>query len=509
MTTKKYILAIDQGTTGTTVCLINLKGQIAFKGYQEFPQYFPKPGWVEHDLDEIWKSFLKALKQVLSQSKISTQNIISIGITNQRETVGAWDRKTQKPLHKAIVWQCRRTAPFCESLRKKGLEKIIQKKTGLLLDPYFSASKMKWLLQTGLKKNKNLNFGTIDAYLLFKLTNAKSYKTDVSNASRTQLMNLKTLSWDKDLLKIFGIPEISLPEITPNTHSFGVSEKVPGLPDGIPITGMIGDQQSALLGQTCFSKGDVKCTFGTGSFVLLNTGDEILRSQSGLLSTVAWNINQKTSYALEGGSFVCGALVQWLRDGLGLISSSSEIESLALKEPSSEGVVIIPSLTGLGAPYWTSHTTGLITGLTRNTNRSHIARACLEAMAFQNVDLLKAMKKDLGKPLKNIRVDGGACMNNLLLQTQADLLGQTLQRPQNIESTSLGAGFLSGLGAGVWKDFKDIKKITQNIDKKFSPKISSKLRHQKLQTWKKAISKTLLGDTTESHFKKCQKFISS
>ena len=457
---KNFLLAIDQGTTGTTVVLIDEKGQICHKAYQEFKQHFPKPGWVEHDLDDIWKSFTKSLKNLLDKSQISPSQILSIGITNQRETVGAWDRKTHKAFKKAIVWQCRRTSHFCQTLKKRGLEKTIKSKTGLVLDPYFSASKIRWFLKNGLsyKTHKNLIFGNIDTYLLFRLTRGRSFKTDVSNASRTQLMNLKNTKWDEELLKLFGVKKTSLAEITDNSGMLGTTYKVAFLPDGIPISGMIGDQQSALFGQTCFDEGDVKCTFGTGSFVLMNTGSKKVSSSSGLLTTVAWRLHHQTTYALEGGAFVCGALVQWIRDGLNLISSSPEIETLAQKVKDSGGVIIVPSLTGLGAPYWASSTTGLITGLTRGTTSSHIARSALEAMAFQNVDLLMSMKKDLKKNLKAIRVDGGASANSLLLQIQSDLLGYKLQRPHNIETTSLGAGFMAGLGIGVWKSLNDIKK---------------------------------------------------
>ncbi len=505
---KKYILAIDQGTTGTTVVLIDKRGQICHKAYTEFKQYFPKAGWVEHDLEEVWKSFTQSLKKLLDLSKISPKNILCIGLTNQRETVGAWDRKTHKPLAKAIVWQCRRTSDFCEVLKKRGLEKVIKTKTGLVLDPYFSASKIRWFLKSGLsyRKHKNLVFGTIDTYLLFRLTYGRSFKTDVSNASRTQLMNFKTDQWDKELLKIFSVKSTSLAEITSSCGLLGKTYKVPFLPNGIPISGMLGDQQAALFGQNCFQKGDVKCTFGTGSFVLMNTGEERLFSSSGLLTTVAWRIQNKTTYALEGGAFVCGALVQWLRDGLQLISSSSEVEALARKVKDCEGVMIVPSLTGLGAPYWASSVTGLISGLTRGTTSAHIARSCLEAMAFQNVDLLSCMEKDLRKNLKTIRVDGGASANSLLLQIQSNLLGYKLQRPKNIESTSLGAGFMAGLGEGMWKSFKDIHK-TWKLDKDFSPKISSQKRRRKLKLWHKTVMKALFSDTSPSHFKKCQKFI--
>ena len=497
---KKYILAIDQGTTGTTLSFINESGVKKYQAYQEFPQHFPKPGWVEHDLEDIWKSFLNTLKNLLETSKVPPKNIIAIGITNQRETVGAWNRKTHKTYGRAIVWQCRRTSEFCSQLKKRGLESQIKKKTGLVLDPYFSASKVRWLIKQKVPQ-KDTVFGTIDTYLLFRLTNGVSFKTDISNASRTQLMNLKTACWDPDLLKIFSVPKGSLADIVENCGLFGVTKNTPYLLDGTPIGAMLGDQQAALFGQTCFEKGSAKCTFGTGSFILLNTGKEKISSSSGLLTTVAWKMNGQTTYALEGGAFMCGASVQWLRDNLKLIGSAREIEALARTVKDCGGVTFVPSLAGLGPPYWAPEARGLISGLTRATTSAHIARATLEAMAFQNADILRAMKKDLKTRLKTLRVDGGAASNNLLLQMQANVLGCRLERPQNIETTSLGAGLMAGKSVGLWKSLNSLKKL-RKLDKSFSPQISTKQRQKRLLDWKKAVLKTLWQDTPSSNFKR-------
>lgn len=495
----KFILAIDQGTTGTTVCLMDELGQLKGRVTQDFPQIYPQPGWVEHDPEAIWRSVTQSIQTVLAQSKISGIDIAAIGITNQRETVVAWDRDTLEVLHNAIVWQCRRTTEFCERLKKKKLEAQVKRLTGLVIDPYFSASKMKWLLDhapkvKALAKTGRLAFGTIDSFLLSRLTNGKVHATDVSNASRTQLMNIKKGNWDGDLCRIFGVAEKHLPTIRPSSGEFGVTAKVPGLPDGIPISGVAGDQQAALFGQACFRAGLAKCTYGTGSFLLLNSGSKPIPSRAGLLTTVAWQLKGEKSltYALEGGAFICGAAVQFLRDQLGFIRSSGEVEVLASQVESSEGVEFVPALAGLGAPHWDPHARGMICGLTRGSTRAHIARATLEAMALQNVEILNAMSKDLGKKLSEVRVDGGASGNDLLMQLQADYLGVTCVRPKIIETTVAGAAFLAGLGVGLWLDTKEIEKVWQR-DREFSPTGTKSQREARLKKWDLAVKRVQLS----------------
>ena len=419
----RVILAIDQGTTGTTVAVMNTRGVLLGSVNHEFPQIFPQPGWVEHEPEAIWKSVLKGIRAVFRKGLCKPADIACIGITNQRETALLWERRTGKPVGRAIVWQCRRTASFCESLRKKGLEPMVRDRTGLVLDPYFSASKFRWLLNgidgaRGRARRGEIAAGTIDAYLLARLTNGTVHATDVSNASRTSLMNLRTLDWDPELLKLFNVPRGVLPDIVPSSGGLGKTAGVPGLSDGIPITGVAGDQQSALFGQAGFDRGAAKCTFGTGSFILMNTGHDRLHSDAGLLSTIAWQLpgQQTPVYALEGGAFICGAAVQWLRDELGIIKRAPDIERLAATVPDAGGVEFVPALTGLGAPHWDPDARGLISGLTRGASAAHLARATLEAMALQNVDILRAMERDLGRRLGELKVDGGAAANNLLLQ---------------------------------------------------------------------------------------------
>lgn len=493
----QYIMAIDQGTTGTTVSILNHGGGLVAKVNQEYPQIFPKPGWVEHNPEDIWKSVMATIKSALEQSHLTGLDIAAIGITNQRETVVVWDKKTMAPVYNAIVWQCRRTQDFCEQLKKEKLQTMISKKTGLVLDPYFSASKIRWILKNVNGANQKakqgqLICGNVDSYLLFRLTDGKSFYTDVSNASRTMLMNLQTLQWDKDLLKLFGVYDSMLPEIVESNFMFGHTKNLGVLPDGIPITGIAGDQQAALFGQTCFSAGEAKCTFGTGSFLLMNTGQVISRSKNKLLTTVAWKLkNQKPFYALEGGAFICGAAVQWLRDGLGLIKKSSEVESLARQVEDSAGVEFVPALAGLGAPYWVSEARGVLCGLTRGTNKSHIARATLEAMALQNVEILQAMQQDLGKKMKSLRVDGGAVGNDLLMQMQANYLGVKVERPKQVESTSIGAGYLAGLGAGFWESQNELKKIWSK-DNEFGSLISGRERDLRMKKWRKAVQRALI-----------------
>lgn len=492
----KYILAIDQGTTGSTVNIIDQAGKSRIKVNREYRQIYPRPGWVEHDPEDIWQSVLAALGRALQQSSIRGGEIAAIGITNQRETVMLWDRKDSKPVANAIVWQCRRTAELCQKLKKRGLEKTIRRKTGLVLDPYFSATKIQWLLShipqaMNRAKQGHLAMGTVDTFLLWRLTAGASHKTDVSNASRTMLMDIHKGQWDKDLLKIFSVPPSILPEIQPSSGLLGTTQGVPGLPDGIPISGIAGDQQAALFGQTCFKAGMAKCTFGTGSFILLNTGTRALSSKAGLLTTVAWQLkNHPLIYALEGGAFICGAAVQWLRDELKIIAKSSDVEALAGEVSDSGGVEFVPALTGLGAPYWDAQARGLICGLTRGSGRAHLARATLESMALQNVDILEAMAKDAKKKILGLRVDGGAAANNLLMQLQADYLGTMISRPEMIESTSAGAAYLAGLGVGFWRDLDEIQKVWK-VEKEFSCQIKASQRTARMKRWHKAIERCL------------------
>ncbi len=493
-----YILALDQGTTGSTVALMDASGALRASVNYEFPQIYPKPGWVEHRPADIWESMLKGIRAILRKKLCKPSEIVAIGITNQRETSLLWDRRSGDALHNAIVWQCRRTTDYCEQLRSAGHEKLVKRKSGLVLDPYFSASKYRWLLQHSpgvarLRRQGQVAAGTIDSYLIWQLTGGEAHVTDVSNASRTSLMNLKTGKWDSQLLELFEVPKDILPDIRPSSAVLGHTRNVPGLPDGIPISGVAGDQQSALFGQACFGVGDAKCTFGTGSFILMNTGSEMLQSKAGLLATVAWQLGNKGKpvYALEGGAFVCGAAVQWLRDGLKIIRRAPDIEPLAQQVEDHGGVEFVPALTGLGAPHWAPEARGNLSGLTRGTHNGHIARATLDAMALQNADILRAMESDLGKRMKPLRVDGGAAANNLLMQIQADVLGRKLIRPQVIETTVAGACYLAGLGVGLWQSTADIRKIWQ-AEQEFAVKMSSTARRRRHESWHTALQRTLL-----------------
>ncbi|MGA0433025.1 MAG: glycerol kinase GlpK [Luminiphilus sp.] len=491
----KVILAIDQGTTGTTVAVMNARGNLLGSVNHEFPQIYPKPGWVEHDPNDIWTSVLKGIRGVFRKGLCKPADVACIGITNQRETALLWERHSGKPVANAIVWQCRRTAAFCEGLKRKGFESMVRDRTGLVLDPYFSASKFRWLLDAtegarGRAKNGDLAAGTIDAFLLYRLTGGAVHATDVSNASRTSLMNLQTLDWDPELLKLFNVPRGILPAIVPSSGELGFTSGVTGLPDGIPISGIAGDQQSALFGQAGFERGAAKCTFGTGSFILMNTGHDRMHSDAGLLSTVAWQLpgEKFPVYALEGGAFVCGAAVQWLRDELGIIKRAPDIESLALQVPDSAGVEFVPALTGLGAPHWDPEARGMISGLTRGAGAAHLARATLEAMALQNVDILRAMERDLGRRMRALKVDGGAAANNLLMQLQADYLGREIVRPKVIETTAVGACFLAGLGVGLWKDVDAIAKVWR-AETTFPSRMGPGPRRRRLEAWRVAVNR--------------------
>lgn len=489
----KHILAIDQGTTGSTVMLVDQNLNVVAEASQDFKQHFPKPGWVEHDLNDIWATVLSGIESVCKGR--DPKSIEAIGITNQRETTCFWDKKTGEALTHAIVWQDRRTSDICEGLKQKGMEPFFQNATGLIIDPYFSGTKISWALKNWPEVAKahsrgSLAAGTIDSYLLFKLTGGLVHATEPSNASRTLCFDIHKLKFTPELCSALSVPIEILPEVRPSSGTFGTTKGVRGLPDGIPISGILGDQQAALLGQACTKEGTAKCTYGTGAFVLLNTGSHALKSQHKLLTTVAWAMPEPV-YALEGSSFIAGAAVQWFRDGLGLIKESADIEALASSVPSSDGVTFIPALTGLGAPYWNPEARGAFLGLTRGTTKAHMARALLEGIALMIGDLVGAMKKDLALAnlkLAGLNVDGGASANNLLIQFQSDILGVKLRRPKLLETTSMGAVFAAGLGAGIWKDMNEIEK-TWKLDREFTPQMSEQTRDKMKSDWAKAIDK--------------------
>ena len=488
-----FILAIDQGTTGSTALLVGHDLRVHGHRTVDFPQHFPKPGWVEHDPEEIWVSVRQAILDLLEATGTASRQIMAIGITNQRETTLLWERAGSRPVANAIVWQCRRSADICAQLKEQGWEKMYRRQTGLVLDPYFSGTKLTWLFQnaTALKhraEDGHLAFGTIDSFLVWRLTGGQSHVTDVANASRTLMMDLQSLDWHEDLLKPLGVPRAVLPEIVPSSQVYGHTSGLDFLPDGIPIAGMAGDQQAALFGQACFEPGQSKCTYGTGAFILENIGSHPLPSKHGLLTTVAWQLNGQTSYALEGSAFIAGAAVQWLRDGLGLIHSSADIEALARQVPNTDGVVFLPALTGLGAPHWRSEARGQITGLTRGTTAAHIARATLEGIALQIHDLVMAMADDRGKPASILKVDGGAARNDLLMQMQADLINRPVSRPKTVETTALGAAMLAGLAIGFWNDTEELAASWQE-DRCFEPRAENTWRETLLGQWQAAINK--------------------
>ena len=489
--TKRYVIALDQGTTSSRAVLFNGKGKIEGITQKEFTQHFPRPGWVEHDPMEIWDSQWEVFNQLVSQQKINPSEIEAIGITNQRETTVVWDKNSGEPVFNAIVWQDRRTASICESLKSKGLEDYIRQNTGLVIDAYFSGTKIKWILDNikGARQRAEkgeLLFGTIDTWLIWKLTNGKVHATDYSNASRTLLYNIRQLKWDSNLLKTLDVPETMLPEVRDSSGNFGELEYKGAK---IPITGVAGDQQAALFGQTCFEAGMAKNTYGTGCFLLMNTGKELVLSQSGLITTIAWGIDGHIQYALEGSIFVAGAAIQWLRDGLKIIDSALESEDLARQAEGAEGVYVVPAFVGLGAPHWDMYARGAILGLTRDTGREHIVKATLESLAFQTRDVLDAMQKDSGIELKKLQVDGGASANNFLMQFQADILGADVERPQVIESTALGAAYLAGMAVGLWEK----EQITENrrIDQTFIPVINETKRQTLYAGWQRAVKRSM------------------
>jgi len=487
----KYILSIDQGTTSSRAILFNQQGKACSSSQQEFPQSFPKDGWVEHNPDDIWDSVLQTCKQAIANEKISAEDIGAIGITNQRETTLIWDRLTGKPVYPAIVWQDRRTSNYCQTLRDQNKDELITDKTGLLIDPYFSATKIHWILENvdGARERADkgeLAFGTVDSFLLWKLTNGRSHKTDATNASRTMLFNIHEQSWDQELLQLFDIPESLLPEVMDCSDDFGTTERSV-LGAEVPIYGIAGDQQAALFGQTCFREGMAKSTYGTGCFLMLNTGKKALKSRSRLLTTVAYRLNGEVFYALEGSIFAAGTTIQWLRDGLKLISNASETESLAEQTPSDHGVYLIPAFTGLGAPYWDPDARGAIFGLTRDTGIKEIITAGLQSVCYQTKDLQKAMEQD-GVRATEIRVDGGMVANNWMLQFLADMLGARVDRPKIIETTALGAAYLAGLKAGYFDSLKSLEGLWQR-DRTFEPVISKETRDKYYEGWKTSIAR--------------------
>ena len=496
---KQFIMALDQGTTSSRCIIYDRKGEQIGKGQKEFTQIFPQAGWVEHDPEEIWESQRQVILLALEESGLRAEDIAAIGITNQRETTIVWDRDTGRPVYNAIVWQCRRTAEFCDKLMEEGLEAAWREKTGLPIDPYFSATKLAWILDNvdGAREKAEageLLFGTVDTWLLWKLTGGKVHATDYSNASRTMMYNIHRLCWDEEILKRLDIPEAMLPEVKDSSGVFGHTEA--GLFEGadggvqIPVSGIAGDQQAALFGQTCFDEGMAKNTFGTGGFLLVNTGENVTVSQHGLLNTIAWGLDGKITYALEGSVFVSGATMQWLRDGVRLIDDVSRSGAICRSMDSTDGVYLVPAFTGLGAPYWDPYARGVITGLTRGTSREQIIRAGVESMAYQTVDLVEAMSRDMGQPIRSLRVDGGAARNDFLLEYTADMLGQEVIRPACVETTSLGVAFLAGLAVGCWRDLNDVNDNWQ-VDRGFVPSMDPQEREKRMKGWRRAVECSL------------------
>lgn len=489
---KHYLLALDQGTTSSRAIVFSSDSRVVAVAQQEFPQIYPGPGEVEHDPEAIWQTQLAVARQAVEKAKLSPQQIAAIGLTNQRETTILWDRATGKPVCNAIVWQSRVTAPICHRLKEAGTEETVRAKTGLLLDPYFSGTKITHLLDTipGLRtraENGEILFGTVDSFLLWRLTGGKVHATDVSNASRTLLFDIHRLDWDDELLRIFGVPRAMLPQVRSNSEIYGHTA-ADILGGEIPIAGLAGDQQAATFGQACFAPGDAKNTYGTGCFLVLNTGPKPIASKHGLLTTIGWKIGGEVTYCLEGSVFIAGAVVQWLRDGLGIISSSSEIEALSLSVPDSGGVWFVPAFVGLGAPFWDPDARGMILGITRDTQKGHIARAAIESMAYHTSDLLKAMQEDAPAPLKRLKVDGGAAVNNHLMQFQADVLGVAVERPVVSETTALGAAYLAGLTVGVWESTTEISKQWV-LGREFQPTLEEPQRSKLLATWRRAVQR--------------------
>jgi len=486
-----HVLAVDQGTTGSRAIVFDRRGRVVAAAYEEFPQYFPRPGWVEHDPEEIWRSVYRTIQKALAG--VPGRTIAAVGITNQRETTVVWDRKTGRPVGNAIVWQCRRTAGRCRELReRKGLSRLVRKKTGLPIDAYFSATKAEWILgRGGLRKRAErggLAFGTTDAWVLWKLTGGASHATDYTNASRTMLFNIRRLAWDDDLLRLFGIPSGMLPRVLPSSGEFGRTVRLGRLPAGIPVMGVAGDQQAALFGQAGFRPGAIKNTYGTGAFILLNTGRKLVESKHGLITTIACGPGGKAAYALEGSVFVAGAALQWLRDQLGLLQSAAESEAAAGAVEDNAGVYFVPAFVGLGAPYWDAEARGTIVGLTRGATRNHLVRAAVEAMAYSTRDVLETMRKDSGLRVRELRVDGGASVNDFLCRFQADVLGIPVLRPKTVETTSLGAAYLAGLGAGLWESTAAIERFAVD-ERKFLPAMKKSRADRLYAGWLAAVRK--------------------
>ena len=494
----QYILALDQGTSSSRAIVFDHKGNICSVAQHEFPQIFPKSGWVEHDPQQIWGSQAAVIAEAISQIGINGHNIAAIGITNQRETTVVWDAETGEPIYNAIVWQDRRTSEYCDSLRDRGLTDMIKQKTGLIIDAYFSATKIRWILENvpGAREKANagkLRFGTIDSWLVACLTRNQVHVTDVSNASRTMLFNINTLQWDEELLQLLDIPISMMPEVKSSSEVYGYTTTTLFAHE-VPIAGIVGDQQAALFGQMCVEPGSVKNTYGTGCFLLMNSGDKPIQSKTTLISTIAWGLNGKVTYALEGSIFVAGSVVQWLRDNLRCITSSAEVEELAASVPDTDGVYFVPAFTGLGAPYWDQYARGAISGLSRGSTLAHIARAALQSIAYQTYDIVKAMEKDTGLNIANLKVDGGASRNNLLMQFQSDLLDTEVLRPLVTETTALGAAYMAGLAVGYWKDIDEIKKQWQ-VDRKFSPSAPREKVEREIAGWHDAVRRVLTPDS--------------
>ncbi|MGG0544947.1 glycerol kinase GlpK [Priestia aryabhattai] len=492
---EKFILSLDQGTTSSRAMLFNKKGEVVHVAQKEFTQYFPKPGWVEHNASEIWGSILAVIASCLSESGVHADQIEAIGITNQRETAVVWEKATGKPIYNAIVWQSRQTSGICEELKAKGLNDTFRDKTGLLIDAYFSGTKVKWILDNveGAREkaeNGELLFGTIDTWLIWKLSGGKAHVTDYSNASRTLMFNIYDLKWDDELLDILGVPKSMLPEVKPSSEVYAHTVDYHFFGQNIPIAGAAGDQQAALFGQACYEKGMAKNTYGTGCFMLMNTGEKAVKSDHGLLTTLAWGINGKVEYALEGSIFVAGSAIQWLRDGLRMFKNAAETENYATRVESTDGVYIVPAFVGLGTPYWDSDVRGAMFGLTRGTKKEHFIRATLESLAYQTRDVLSAMEADSGITLKTLRVDGGAVKNNFLMQFQSDVLNVPVERPQVNETTALGAAYLAGLAVGYWKDCDEIAQ-QWNMEKSFEPNMEEEQREELYSGWKKAVHATM------------------
>ena len=487
---KKYIMALDQGTTSSRCILFNREGKICSMAQKEFTQYFPKPGWVEHDPMEIWSSQISVATEAMSRIGVASREIGAIGITNQRETTIVWDKATGEPVYPAIVWQCRRTADIIEELKADGFDRLILEKTGLIPDAYFSGSKVKWILDhvEGARERAQkgeLLFGTVDTWLIWKLTQGAVHVTDYTNASRTMLFDIHKLVWDKEILDRLDIPESMLPQVKPSSCIYGYTDESV-LQGGIPIAGAAGDQQAALFGQCCLEKGDVKNTYGTGCFLLMNTGEQAVRSRNGLLTTIAASFSDKVEYALEGSVFVAGAAIQWLRDDLEMLKNAGESEKYCLSVEDSNDIYVVPAFTGLGAPYWDQYARGVVVGITRGTGKAHLIRATVESLAYQVYDVIKAMEQDAGVPLNSLKVDGGACANNFLMQFQSDILNARLERPQCIETTALGAAYLAGIAVGFWKDREEIRKYW-DLERAFEPDMEEEKRSGLLKGWKKAV----------------------